>query len=168
MEGKTKKITKKVLLYALLIALAVIWIVPIFTLVATSLKHKKDFISGLSLFQLPEYLLEGSSGPAVQEPVKTRHKTAAPAYSRTSVRFNENALRFYVLSSIYEGTEPAHGMGRSALLQILKAEGIGVSDSKLREVLADLAAEDLIIIGRGRHGTRITEKGTAWLQNNHL
>ena len=121
-----------------------------------------------SLFQLPEYLLEGSSGPAVQEPVKTRHKTAAPAYSRTSVRFNENALRFYVLSSIYEGTEPAHGMGRSALLQILKAEGIGVSDSKLREVLADLAAEDLIIIGRGRHGTRITEKGTAWLQNNHL
>ena len=47
-----------------------------------------------SLFQLPEYLLEGSSGPAVQEPVKTRHKTAAPAYSRTSVRFNENALRF--------------------------------------------------------------------------
>ena len=50
----------------------------------------------------------------------------------------------------------------------LKAEGIGVSDSKLREVLADLAAEDLIIIGRGRHGTRITEKGTAWLQNNHL
>ena len=53
MEGKTKKITKKVLLYVLLIALAIIWIVPIFTLVATALKHKKDFMSGLSLFQLP-------------------------------------------------------------------------------------------------------------------
>ena len=53
MEGKSKKITKKILLYVLLIALAIIWIVPIFTLVATALKHKKDFMSGLSLFQLP-------------------------------------------------------------------------------------------------------------------
>ena len=54
MEGKTKKITKKVLLYVLLIALAIIWIVPIFTLIATALKSKKDFMSGLSLFALPE------------------------------------------------------------------------------------------------------------------
>ncbi len=53
MNGKSKKITKKVLLYALLIILAIIWIIPIFTLIATSLKHKKDFMSGLSLFQLP-------------------------------------------------------------------------------------------------------------------
>lgn len=53
MEGKSKKITKKVLLYVLLIVLALVWIVPIFTLIATSLKHKKDFMSGLSLFQLP-------------------------------------------------------------------------------------------------------------------
>ena len=53
MEGKSKKITKKILLYVVLIVLAIIWIVPIFTLVATALKHKKDFMSGLSLFQLP-------------------------------------------------------------------------------------------------------------------
>ena len=53
MDGKSKKITKKVLLYVLLIILALIWIVPIFTLVVTALKHKKDFMSGLSLFQLP-------------------------------------------------------------------------------------------------------------------
>lgn len=53
MSDKSKKITKKVLFYAILILLAVIWIVPIFTLVATALKHKKDFLSGLSLFQLP-------------------------------------------------------------------------------------------------------------------
>ncbi|MDO4273994.1 MAG: carbohydrate ABC transporter permease [Eubacteriales bacterium] len=53
MDGKSKKITKKVLLYVLLVVLALVWIVPIFTLIATSLKHKKDFMSGLSLFQLP-------------------------------------------------------------------------------------------------------------------
>ncbi|MBQ1492663.1 MAG: carbohydrate ABC transporter permease [Blautia sp.] len=56
MEGKAKKVSKKILLYILLIALAIIWIVPIFTLVATALKHKKDFMSGRSLFQLPEVL----------------------------------------------------------------------------------------------------------------
>lgn len=54
MEGKTKKISKKILLYVLLAVLALIWIVPIFTLVATALKHKKDFMGGISLFQLPK------------------------------------------------------------------------------------------------------------------
>lgn len=54
MEGKTKKISKKILLYVLLGVLALIWIVPIFTLVATALKHKKDFMGGISLFQLPD------------------------------------------------------------------------------------------------------------------
>ena len=53
MTGKKKKITNKILLYVILLILALIWIVPIFTLVATALKHKKDFMSGLSLFQLP-------------------------------------------------------------------------------------------------------------------
>lgn len=53
MSGKSKKITKKVILYLVLAVLAIIWIIPIFTLIATSLKHKKDFMSGLSLFQLP-------------------------------------------------------------------------------------------------------------------
>lgn len=53
MSDKTKKITKKVLFYIILLLFAIIWIVPIFTLVATALKHKKDFLSGLSLFQIP-------------------------------------------------------------------------------------------------------------------
>ena len=53
MDGKTKKITKKILLYVLLIILALIWIVPIFTLVATALKHKKDFLQKLPGITLP-------------------------------------------------------------------------------------------------------------------
>lgn len=54
MNGKTKKITKKVLLYVILIILALIWIVPMFTLVATAIKSKSDFYSGAGLFSLPE------------------------------------------------------------------------------------------------------------------
>lgn len=54
MDGRSKKSLKLFVLYAILIILALIWVVPIFTLIATALKHKKDFMSGLSLFQLPE------------------------------------------------------------------------------------------------------------------
>ncbi|HHV13713.1 MAG TPA: carbohydrate ABC transporter permease [Clostridiales bacterium] len=53
MEGKTQKITKKVVLYLILVILAVIWIVPMLTLFLTAIKGKKDFYSGLSLFSIP-------------------------------------------------------------------------------------------------------------------
>lgn len=53
-EGKTKKITKKVILYTILILLVVIWIVPMFTLIATAVKSKAEFYSGTSLFRWPE------------------------------------------------------------------------------------------------------------------
>ncbi|QHQ61208.1 ABC transporter permease subunit [Anaerocolumna sedimenticola] len=54
MEGKQKKTAKKILHYLVLIILALIWIVPMFTLVATALKSKQDFYSGISLFKLPD------------------------------------------------------------------------------------------------------------------
>ncbi len=54
MEGKTKKVVKKVALYVILIILALIWIVPMFTLVATAIKSKADFYSGGGLFSLPK------------------------------------------------------------------------------------------------------------------
>lgn len=49
-----KKITKKAALYIVLIIISIIWIIPVFTVLATSLKSKQDFFSGMSLFQLPE------------------------------------------------------------------------------------------------------------------
>lgn len=54
MRIKEKKTAKKAILYIILITIAVIWILPVFTVVATSLKSKQDFFSGMSLFQLPE------------------------------------------------------------------------------------------------------------------
>lgn len=53
MVGMRVKLFKSALLYMVLILLAIIWIVPVFTLMATALKSKKDFFSGLSLFSLP-------------------------------------------------------------------------------------------------------------------
>ncbi len=51
--GRRNKIIRRVLMYTFLIILAIIWIVPMYTLFATALKSKKDFYSGLSLFQFP-------------------------------------------------------------------------------------------------------------------
>ncbi len=56
MEGRKLKTIKMIIKYALLIVLAVIWLVPIITLILTALKSQKDFISGLSLFELPPVL----------------------------------------------------------------------------------------------------------------
>lgn len=53
MEGKQMKITKKIALYVILAILALIWIIPMLTLVLTAIKGKKDFYSGLSLFSVP-------------------------------------------------------------------------------------------------------------------
>ena len=49
-----KKSLTAILKYVLLILLVAIWVMPMFTLVATAIKSKKDFFSGISLFQLPE------------------------------------------------------------------------------------------------------------------
>jgi len=54
MQGKQKKLFKKAILYIILILIALIWIIPMFTLVVTALKSKQDFYSGIGLFGLPE------------------------------------------------------------------------------------------------------------------
>lgn len=54
MNGKTKKYIKKIILYLALVFLAIIWIIPIFTLFATAIKSKADFYTGVSLFSFPE------------------------------------------------------------------------------------------------------------------
>ncbi len=56
MEGRTKKTIKKVALYAILIILALIWIVPMFTLAATAIKSKAEFYGGGGLFSLPKHI----------------------------------------------------------------------------------------------------------------
>ncbi len=54
--GKGRKTFFKILLYVLLALLALIWIAPIFTLVATAIKSKQDLYNNIGLFELPEKL----------------------------------------------------------------------------------------------------------------
>lgn len=53
MHAKTKKILKRVLLYVTLTIFAVIWIIPMYTLVATAIKGKQEFYNSISLFSMP-------------------------------------------------------------------------------------------------------------------
>ncbi len=95
--------------------------------------------------------------------VKNRGSLFPPSdpkrYAVRKQALTEDELTQMVLSLICDYSSPAHGVGRTVILQLLKSSGVHISDGKLREVLASLASEDLIQIGKGRFGTRITEIG---------
>ncbi len=54
--GRGRKTFFKILLYVVLALLALIWIAPIFTLVATAIKSKQDLYNNIGLFELPQKL----------------------------------------------------------------------------------------------------------------
>ncbi len=72
-----------------------------------------------------------------------------------------------VLKLIRQNTRISHGVGRSALAEILKDQGVCLSDRALRLMLEQLQQEGLIEIGKGRYGTRITEKGADLLSPDY-
>lgn len=100
------------------------------------------------------------------ENVATYYKTllSLPEYI-TGQRFTDAAfttevdIQETVLKLIYSNTALSHGIGRSNLLQQLEQKGISISDGKLRNILDQMQTAGLIEIGKGRYGTRITEKG---------
>jgi raffinose/stachyose/melibiose transport system permease protein len=53
-EGIRMKTGRKVIMYLLLVTILLIWIAPIYTLIMTSIKTKKDFFNNVSLFSLPK------------------------------------------------------------------------------------------------------------------
>ena len=65
MNARQEKKFNKILFYALLIMIAVLWIVPMYTLVATAIKNKQDFFSGISLFSMPETIAWSNFSNAV-------------------------------------------------------------------------------------------------------
>lgn len=54
MKLSKQRTAGKVVVYAVLVILALVWIIPIFTLVATAIKSQQDFYSGIGLFALPQ------------------------------------------------------------------------------------------------------------------
>ena len=103
-----------------------------------------------SLAALPEYIYQ-HTGREIQ---------------RTASFLAGNSVDLQLLEIIHSNTTLSHGIGRSAILHLLKERNIPVSDGKLRELLVALQQSGQIVVGKGRHGTRITKKGLEYLQEN--
>lgn len=71
-----------------------------------------------------------------------------------------------ILKLIRQNTKISHGIGRTGLAELLKKQGLYLSDRSLRPILNQLHQEELIEIGKGRHGMRITKKGSALLASD--
>lgn len=82
----------------------------------------------------------------------------SPAKAETDEDIQER-LKMSVLKILMRRNALGHGVGRMAVLEQLKKEGEEVSDVFLRSMLAQLQAEGLIAIGRGRQGMKLTDKG---------
>lgn len=83
---------------------------------------------------------------------------SSPAKAETDEDIQER-LKMSVLKILMRRNALGHGVGRMAVLEQLKKEGEEVSDVFLRSMLAQLQAEGLIAIGRGRQGMKLTDKG---------
>ena len=79
---------------------------------------------------------------------------------KTEQRLSSTSVQQKIMKIISNNTEISHGIGRSALAQQLKNSGFNLSDGTLRTILEQLQNEGFVEIGKGRYGTRITEKGT--------
>ena len=85
-----------------------------------------------------------------------------PSYIRNRIpaaKTRESSLKKQVLTIIQ--TSPKSG--RAAIQKALAASGTEISDGKLRGLLKELAAENLIFIHRTKGGCEITETGAALL-----
>ena len=85
-----------------------------------------------------------------------------PSYIRNRIpaaKTRESSLKKQVLAIIQ--TSPKSG--RAAIQKALAASGTEISDGKLRGLLKELAAENLIFVHRTKGGCEITETGAALL-----
>lgn len=95
--------------------------------------------------QLPDYL--------------TFYTEDAELKSEIGPAFDPENIKKQILDIIYSNTQISHGIGRNALSESLRDRGIHIGDKNLRSILSQMSENDLITIGMGRAGMRITSKG---------
>ena len=90
-----------------------------------------------------------SGGPAL--------RPSAPAEESPSDSFS------FVLSQLYAASESGASMGRETLLRRAREARVPLSQREVRDILADMAAQGLARVSRGRGGSQLTPKGrTLW------
>lgn len=99
-----------------------------------------------TLSVLPKYLLDTTADIAedINKPVNS---------------INSASIEMEILKIIMENSQLYHGIGRMQLNTQLKAMHLHIGDASLRSVLQGLQEQGMIIIGKGRAGTKITQQG---------
>lgn len=67
----------------------------------------------------------------------------------------------FLLAQLYAASQAGTSMGREALLQKAREAHVPLSQREVRDTLADMAAQGLVRVSRGRGGSRLTPKGRA-------
>ncbi len=114
-----------------------------------------------TLGTLPEYLraCEDGCNPL---PLKT-FSPIIPSSDDCS-HPSEEDVRRRLLQLIADATQTLSGIGRKALMNQLRLQGLQVGEGKLKRLLAQCQQEGLIQVCRGRSGSQITEQGRRYLQ----
>lgn len=89
-----------------------------------------------------------SGGPALR-----------PSAVQTEAAFSDGVS--FLLAQLYAASQAGTSMGRDALLQKAREAHVPLSQREVRDALADLAAQGLVRVSRGRGGSRLTPKGRA-------
>ena len=80
-----------------------------------------------------------------------------------TVETESTSLQMFVLSALLEGERKQIHMGRQALTEAAKENGIFATEQEIRSCLRKLYEAGLILSFKGRKGSVLTEKGRCYL-----
>ncbi|HUW69623.1 MAG TPA: sigma 54-interacting transcriptional regulator [bacterium] len=107
---------------------------------------------------------------ALPEYIATRLRDYSPLARRLDGD-GLGATRLAVLRMIAQSVSDGSGVGRASIQHRLEKQGAGMTEARVRGIMALLQKEGLIESGAGRSGTRVTSMGQAfinWSENRRI
>lgn len=81
---------------------------------------------------------------------------------------NFTAEEAFVLQALYRAYRKNRLIGRRAICQLASKENLMITEQEIRKLLKRLESRELVKVGRGRAGSRLTPKGIALMQKGTL
>ncbi|MGX4601248.1 sigma-54 interaction domain-containing protein [Faecalimicrobium sp. JNUCC 81] len=104
----------------------------------------------IELEDLQEYFLED------EDLIKEYNENTIAYYDENS-SFDEG--KKFILRCMKEAMLQLRGIGRPAILKKAREENIYISEVEIRKILLELELDGIVAIGKGRGGTKLTQKG---------
>lgn len=111
--------------------------------------------------------LEYAAAMCEGEEIKAEH-LPSDIYNKMEIQASLNDDNIKILNEIYESQKNGKLIGRKSLCGCLKKYGYFYSEQSMRTKLEYLEHMGMLIKGKGKIGTRLTDNGIKFLKNNHL